>query len=42
MSIPKFSIENSKLINMIMVIVFVFGIFTMLNMPKEEMPAVEF
>ncbi|HDS09610.1 MAG TPA: efflux RND transporter permease subunit, partial [Firmicutes bacterium] len=42
MSLPKFSVENSKLINMIMLIVFVFGIYVMIEIPKEEMPAIEF
>lgn len=42
MSIAKFSVEHSKLINMIMVIVFIIGIYTLLFMPKEEMPSVDF
>ncbi|MDD3626670.1 MAG: efflux RND transporter permease subunit, partial [bacterium] len=42
MSLPKFSVNNSKLINMIMMIVFIFGIYVMLDIPKEEMPAIEF
>lgn len=42
MSIAKFSVNNSKLINMIMIIVFIFGIYTMIDIPKEEMPAVDF
>ena len=42
MSIAKFSVNNSVLINMIMVIVFLFGIYTMIYMPKEEMPAIDF
>ena len=42
MSLAKFSVENGVLINMIMIIVFIFGIFTLINMPKEESPAVDF
>jgi len=42
MSLAKFSVENGVLINMIMIIVFIFGIYTMINMPKEEAPAVDF
>jgi multidrug efflux pump subunit AcrB len=42
MSIAKFSVENGVLINMIMIIVFIFGIVTMVTMPKEEAPAVDF
>ena len=42
MSIAKFSVENGVLINMIMIIVFIFGITTMVTMPKEEAPAVDF
>ena len=42
MSLAKFSVENGVLINMIMIIVFIFGIYTMIYMPKEETPAVDF
>ncbi|MCK5051785.1 MAG: efflux RND transporter permease subunit [Candidatus Cloacimonetes bacterium] len=42
MSLAKFSVENGVLINMIMIIVFIFGFYTMIYMPKEEMPAVDF
>ncbi|MCF7858904.1 MAG: efflux RND transporter permease subunit [Candidatus Cloacimonetes bacterium] len=42
MSLAKFSVDNSVLINMIMIIVFIFGLYTMINMPKEETPAVDF
>jgi len=42
MSLAKFSVDNGVLINMIMIIVFIFGLYTMINMPKEEMPAVDF
>ncbi len=38
----KFSVNNSVLINMIMILVFIFGIYTMIKMPKEEMPAIDF
>ena len=42
MSLAQFSVDHSKLINMIMVIVFIVGIYTLIFMPKEEMPSVEF
>ena len=42
MSIAEFSVKNSVLINMIMIIVFILGIFTIKDIPKEEMPAVDF
>ncbi|MBN1327168.1 MAG: efflux RND transporter permease subunit [Candidatus Cloacimonetes bacterium] len=42
MSIVKFSVNNSPLINMIMIIVFVVGIFVLRDIPKEDMPAVDF
>ena len=42
MSIAKFSVNNSALINIIMIMVFIWGIYQMVIMPKEEMPAVEF
>ena len=42
MSLAKFSVKNGVLINMIMIIVFILGIYTMINMPKEETPAVDF
>ena len=42
MSLAKFSVENGVLINMIMIIVFIFGIMTLISMPKEEAPAVDF
>jgi len=42
MSIAQFSVNHSKLINMIMVIVFIVGLYTLIYMPKEEMPSVEF
>ena len=42
MSIAQFSVNHSKLINMIMVIVFIVGLYTLIFMPKEEMPSVEF
>jgi multidrug efflux pump subunit AcrB len=42
MSIAKFSIENKILVNMFMVVVFLMGIFTLIDIPKEEQPAVDF
>jgi multidrug efflux pump len=42
MSLPEFSVKNPVLVNMIMITVFLFGIYTVLTIPKEEMPAVDF
>lgn len=42
MSIAKFSVKNSVLVNMIMWIVFIVGVFSLIQIPKEEMPAVDF
>jgi len=42
MSLAKFSVDNKILITMIMIIVFIYGIWTMIDIPKEEMPAVDF
>ncbi len=42
MSIAKFSVKNSVLINLLMLLVFIAGIFAMLVIPKEDAPAVDF
>lgn len=42
MSIAKFSIENKVLVNMLMVVIFIMGIITIVEIPKEESPAVDF
>ena len=42
MSIVNFSVKNSPLVNMIMIIVFIVGIYTLSTIPKEDMPAVDF
>jgi len=42
MSIANFSVKNPVLINIVMVIVFVMGAYTVANIPKEEMPEVDF
>ncbi len=42
MSIAHFSVKNSVLVNMIMWIVFIAGLYALIVMPKEEMPAVDF
>ncbi|MCK9330663.1 MAG: efflux RND transporter permease subunit, partial [Candidatus Cloacimonetes bacterium] len=42
MSIAKFSVENTVLINMLMVVVFIMGIFAIIDIPKEAAPAVDF
>lgn len=42
MSLPKFSIDNPILVNMFMIIVFIFGFITIYEIPKEEMPGIEF
>jgi len=42
MSIAKFSVKNSVLINLLMVLVFVAGIYAMIVIPKEDAPPVDF
>ncbi len=42
MSLPKFSVDNPILVNMLMIIVFIFGFITIYEIPKEEMPGIEF
>jgi multidrug efflux pump subunit AcrB len=42
MSIARFSVKNSVLVNMVMWIVFIVGIYSLVIIPKEEMPAVDF
>jgi len=41
MSIANFSVRNPVLINIFMVIVFVMGAYTVVNIPKEEMPEMD-
>ena len=41
MNLPKFSVNNPVLINMIMIIIFILGIFYTIEMPKESMPQIE-
>ncbi|MBN2542848.1 efflux RND transporter permease subunit [bacterium] len=42
MKLAKFSVNNSVLVNMIMIIVFILGISAVIQIPKEEMPPVDF
>ncbi len=42
MSLPKLSVKNNVLVNMIMLAVFIYGIYTLSSMPKEEMPEIDF
>ena len=42
MSLAKFSVSNPVLINILMVIVFIWGSYTVVNIPKEEMPNIDF
>ncbi|MDP8269642.1 MAG: efflux RND transporter permease subunit [Candidatus Tenebribacter davisii] len=42
MSIANFSVKNPVLINIVMVIVFVLGAYTIVNIPKEEEPEIDF
>jgi len=42
MSIIKLSVNNSVLVNLITILVIIFGVFTVYNMPKEEMPPIDF
>lgn len=41
MNLPKFSVRNPVLINMVMIIIFILGIFYIIDMPKESMPQIE-
>ena len=41
MNLPKFSVSNPVLVNMVMVIIFILGIFYIYDTPKESMPQVE-
>lgn len=41
MNLPKFSVNNPVLINMIMIIIFILGIFYTYQIPKESMPQIE-
>lgn len=42
MSLPKFSVDNPILVNMFMIIVVIMGLITIYEIPKEEMPGIEF
>ena len=42
MSLIRFAVRNSPLVNIIMVIVFIVGIFILRDIPKEAMPAIDF
>jgi multidrug efflux pump subunit AcrB len=42
MSLAKFSVENTVLINMMVVIIFITGIITVIMIPKEASPDVDF
>ena len=41
MNLPKFSVRNPVLINMVMIIIFILGIFYTYKIPKESMPQIE-
>ena len=41
-SVAETSIKNSILINMITVAILIFGLISMLTMPREEYPAIDF
>lgn len=42
MTLPELSVKNPVLVNMVLSIVFIFGVYAMIIIPKEEMPAVDF
>ncbi len=42
MTIARFSVKNSVLINLLMLLVFVAGIYAMIVIPKEDAPPVDF
>lgn len=41
MNIPKLSVKNPVLVNMVMVIIMILGVYQTMTMPKEAMPAVD-
>lgn len=41
-SVAETSIKNSILINMLTVAILIFGLFTMISLPREEYPAIDF
>ena len=42
MSLARFSVNNSVLINMAVIVIFIIGIYTIVVIPKEASPAVDF
>jgi len=42
MSLAEFSVKNSVLVNLMMMVIFIVGLITLADIPKEEMPAIEF
>jgi len=42
MSVAKFAVKNSVLVNLLMFLIFVVGIFSLIVMPKESDPPVDF
>ena len=41
MSISKLSVKNPVLVNILMVVILIIGIYSMVSMPKENMPSVD-
>ncbi|MDA3885679.1 MAG: efflux RND transporter permease subunit [Candidatus Delongbacteria bacterium] len=41
MNLPKFSVNNPVLANMLMLIIFIAGVYTVYTIPKEAMPQIE-
>jgi multidrug efflux pump len=41
MNLPKFSVSNPVLVNMTMIIIFIYGIISVYRIPKESMPQIE-
>ena len=42
MSIAEISVKNPVFVNLVVILIFVIGIFSMIMLPKEEMPQVDF
>jgi multidrug efflux pump len=42
MSIASLSVKNTVLVNLVVLLIFIFGIYSMIVIPKEEMPQVDF
>jgi multidrug efflux pump subunit AcrB len=42
MNIPRFSVENTVIVNMLVIMIFVMGIYSVIYIPKEASPDIDF